>query len=131
MICINLFEVLLLKSIKLPELSFSMKQIGLKLKKTLQEKSWRTIQRIFIDKKLDLERTMNELVNPFLKKCQNVACEQKTTSEKWKFGSNKTLDIERTISELGKQFTMKLRDTIKKPLARKRILFKHRFLTLL
>ena len=33
-----------------------------------------------------------------------MACEQKTTGEKWKFGSNKKLDRERTMSELGKSF---------------------------
>ena len=44
---------------------------------------------------------MSELGKPFLKnqiknsrkkpknRCQNEACEQKTISEKWKFGSNK------------------------------------------
>ena len=34
----------------------------------------------------------------FIKKtenrCQNAACEQKPTSEKWKFGSNKKLSLE-------------------------------------
>ena len=47
--------------------------------------------------KLDLKQTMSELGKHFLKnsdkktenQCQNAACEQKTTSEKWKFGSNK------------------------------------------
>ena len=48
---------------------------------------------------------MSELGKPFLKKsdkkpetktenqCQNAACEQKTTSEKRKFGSNKKLGL--------------------------------------
>ena len=46
-------------------------------------------------KKPDLLRTMSEFGKQFLKKsdkktenqCQNAACEQKTTCEKWKFGS--------------------------------------------
>ena len=59
----------------------------------------------WLNKKLDLDRRMNELERPvlknqmkkFLKKenqCQNAACEQKTTSEKSKFGSNKILGLE-------------------------------------
>ena len=60
---------------------------------------------------LDLERTMKKLGKPFLKnqfqrkkqnQCQNAACEQKTTSEKWTFGSNKKLGLERTMNGLRK-----------------------------
>ena len=58
---------------------------------------------------------MIELVKPFLKKslkkfkktkkrCQNAACEQNTTSEKWKFGSHKKLGLEWAINGLGKPF---------------------------
>ena len=91
---------------------------------------------------------MSELGKPFLKKNQikfkkktenqgqNAACEQKTTSEKRKFGSNKKLGIELTMNGSGKPFTKKIRskktETLKikvklphvniKPLARKRIL---------
>ena len=58
---------------------------------------------------------MSELGKPFLIKqikflksqCQNAACEQKTTSEKWKFGSNKKLGLERTMNGLGKPFRKK------------------------
>ena len=32
---------------------------------------------------------------------------KKTTSEKWKFGSNKNLDLERTMNKLGKPFRKK------------------------
>ena len=35
---------------------------------------------------------------------QNTACEQKTTSQKWKFGSNKKLGLEGTLNGLGKPF---------------------------
>ena len=56
---------------------------------------------------------------PFLKKirsknkkktenqCQNAACEQKTTSEKWKFNSNKKLGLEWAVNGLGKPFRKK------------------------
>ena len=56
---------------------------------------------------------MSELGKPFLKKsdkkilknrCQNAACEQKTISEKWKFGSQKKLGLEWAINGLGKPF---------------------------
>ena len=36
--------------------------------------------------------------------CQNAACEQKTTSQKWKFVSNKKLGIEWTVNGLAKSF---------------------------
>ena len=62
-------------------------------KKKQQDKSWRSIQRIFIDwtKKLDKERTMSELWKPFLKKSdkketknqsQNATSEEKTLARK-------------------------------------------------
>ena len=59
---------------------------------------------------------MSELRKPFLKKsvkkirnnqCQNAACEQKTTSEKWKFNSNKKLGLEWAVNGLGKPFRKK------------------------
>ena len=88
---------------------------------------------------------MSELEKPFLKKnqikklkkkirYQNAACEQNTTSEKWKFGSQKKLGLEWAINGLGKPFRknpiqkiektvkikVKLPHVDKKPLARKR-----------
>ena len=36
--------------------------------------------------------------------CQNAACEQDTTSQKWKFGSHKKLGLEWAINGLGKPF---------------------------
>ena len=90
---------------------------------------------------------MNELGKPFTNKsdekklkterqCKNAACEQKTTSEKEKFGSNKKLGMD-CKNHLGKKIRYKkIEKTVKikvklphvntKPLARKRI-----FLTLL
>ena len=38
---------------------------------------------------------------------QNAAFERKTTSEKWKFGSNKKLGLERTMNGLGKPLRIK------------------------
>ena len=77
-----------------------------------------------------------------MSKCQNAACEQKTTSDKEKFGLNKKLRLERTMNGLGKPFRknpikktktvkrkVKLLHVNEKPLARKRIfvqtLFSH------
>ena len=69
------------------------------------------------NRKLGLERTMNGVGKPFKKrsgpknKKKNskklsviAACEQKTTSEKDKFGSNKKLGLEWTINGLKKAF---------------------------
>ena len=67
--------------------------------------------------------------------CQNAACDQKTTSEKWKFNSNKKLGLEWAVNGLGKPFrkkydpenrkTVKIRVKLphvnKKPLPRNRI----------
>ena len=39
--------------------------------------------------------------------CQNSACEQKTTSEKEKFNSNKILGLEWAVKGLGKPFRKK------------------------
>ena len=39
--------------------------------------------------------------------CQNAACEQKTSSEKWTLGPNKKLGLERTMNALGKPFRKK------------------------
>ena len=61
---------------------------------------------------------MSELGKPFLKKiikrikkkqnqCQNAACEQKTTSEKSKFGLNKKLGLEGLMTGCGKPFRKK------------------------
>ena len=65
----------------------------------------------------------------------NAACEQKSTSEKWKFGSYKKLGLEWTTNGLGKPFRIKsdpknrknpvkikvkLPNVNKKPLARMR-----------
>ena len=65
-----------------------------------------------IKEKRDLARTVSKLGKPFLKnqiknkktenQCQNAACEQKTTSEKWKSGSNKILGPEGTMNGLQK-----------------------------
>ena len=63
------------------------------------------LQEISLTKhQIDLKRTRSELGKPFLKKrdpikktenqCQSVACEDKTTSEKWKLGSYKKLGLE-------------------------------------
>ena len=37
------------------------------------------------------------------------ACEQKTTSEKWKFSSNKKIGLEWTLNGFGKPFSKKAR----------------------
>ena len=63
---------------------------------------------------------MIEMGKPFLQKSdenlkkkqnqfQNAACEEKFTSEKWKFGSNKKLGLERTLNGLEKPFRKKIR----------------------
>ena len=70
---------------------------------------------------------------------------KKTTTEKWKFGSNKNLGLEWTTNGSGKTFRKKSnpknRKTVKnqseiaacehKTTCEKAIFFKHRFLTLL
>ena len=65
-----------------------------------------------ISKKNQIEKTENQ--------CQNAACEQKTTREKGKFGSNKKLGIEWTMHLLRKPFR-------KQSLARKRIFVQTQF----
>ena len=98
------------------------------------------------NKKLDIERTMSDLGNPFLKKAdQKSKKKQKInvkiphvnikTTRNEKLGSNKKLDLEWTMNWLGKPFrknsTQKIQKCLKsnwncrmwtkKPLSRKRI----------
>ena len=70
----------------------------------------------WLNKRLDLEQTMNELGKPFQKirskklKTEKLKCRiwtKKDYGEKSKFGSNKKLGLERTINGLGKSLRKK------------------------
>ena len=85
------------------QLTYKSKKLHWLNRKTRPRMDYEWIEKTILKKsdKKNKKKTENQ--------CQNAALKQKTTSEKWKFNSNKTLGLEWTTNGLGKPFRKKIR----------------------
>ena len=100
----------------------------------------------WIEKTIFKKNQIKEIRKKTENQCQNAACEEKTTNEKFKFNSNKKIGLEWAVNGLGKLFGKKSDPKNRKNSKNQseiaaceqknhyretEFLFKHRFLTLL